>query len=173
MAEENGRVTNRELNEAIRDVRVELGGKLDSMVAYQTQIMIHLTRVDTKLENHVEQEESEHQRFNDHEGRIRSTEKWRYALPASIVTTILTIAFSVFFRPQVSVTSQPKVGIQPSVPEVQVVPHPAEGSAVEERPAPSPQPSAEPDSTPPSPTPTPAPSPTPDPLLPIPLPTPS
>jgi hypothetical protein len=56
-----------------------------------TQLL--LVRIDTKLDLALRQQE-------DHEGRIRSLERWRYTLPtsavlsvASIITAVLTALF--------------------------------------------------------------------------------
>ena len=54
-----------------------------------TDLLVSLTRVETKIDGVVT-------RVNDHEGRVRKLEAWRYALPSSLVLGAVSVALSIY-----------------------------------------------------------------------------
>lgn len=60
----------------------------DQLVSLNSKLDVYITR-------HENLESLTKQRTEDHETRLRSLEKWRYGLPATLVLAVASIAVSI------------------------------------------------------------------------------
>lgn len=63
---------------------------------YWMMVIERLARIETTLEGIRRDRDEMMKSRDDHEGRIRGLERWRYMLPSSLVTAVIAAAVTIY-----------------------------------------------------------------------------
>jgi hypothetical protein len=63
---------------------------------YWMMVIERLTRIETTLEGIRRDRDEMKKESDDHEGRLRALERWKYMLPSSLVTAAISAAVTIY-----------------------------------------------------------------------------
>lgn len=63
---------------------------------YWMMVIERLARIETALESIRRDRDEMKKESDDHEGRLRALERWKYMLPSSLVTAVIAAAVTIY-----------------------------------------------------------------------------